>query len=150
MAEEEVDKYFITRDASRQSIILTVTKNECPHCGGKECIVDNQCQMPDCGEPVIYNVKEFEPRKLTVEEATEIARIKVAKEQAYGKEKDPTKDDLWAEIARLKEQVRSIQSGEPEPLPGYMVKLLPPKSEPAPKKEVNTLPEDQGDPFADF
>ena len=143
--------------------IPEVTKNECPHCGGRDCIINNRCEMPGCGLPVIYRVKEYVVKKLKPEEAARIAQMKIMKDMEYGTKRDPSKNELWGEIARLKQQLAEIQHGNPiavhrsyEHLFGKeklqtlgLAQAESPKTVPIPKKKANKLPE-KGDPFGEF
>jgi len=164
---EEIDlmqKYITERgdrgQPEREAVnnIPVVTKNECPYCGGLDCISENTCQMPGCGMAVIFNTKEFNPHDMTPEEATRIARIKSVKQQEYGLKKGkkaPSENDLWAEIARLKEQLHDIKQPEnTKKIPAYLEKLIgpkpPPEPLPVPKKNANVKIEGDYDPFADF
>jgi len=155
---DDISGYFDKRIILEIPEIPEVNENKCPWCGGIDSIVDNRCEMPGCYKPVIYKVKEYKPRKLTVEEAFKIAQIKNMQNIEYGTKKEPTKDDLWAEIARLKQQINKIQNGNPLELHESYQNLFGHEklqelgfapTKPIPKKEYNVL-RDQGDPFEEF
>jgi hypothetical protein len=69
----------IARKASFQGV-PKVDANKCPWCGGLDSIVDNRCQMPGCGKPVIYTgPKPVDEPAISSDEADMIARRRAEK-----------------------------------------------------------------------
>jgi len=125
--------------------VPTVKINKCPWCGGLDSIVNNQCQMPGCGKPVIY--KGPRPREEPALSEQEIAIIVAQKQGEMQKilSMGSLPGDLRsmrAEINKRKDVIRGKADiiEDEKPVPKREMKI----------RRSSSISVGPGDPFKDF
>lgn len=121
-----------------------VTENRCPWCGGRDGIVNNRCQMPGCGRPVIYKGPHPVDEPALSNDEIEI----LAAQKASRMEKVAAMGELPGNIRAMRKEVlrrKMIVDSENPPLkqeqkPGPRTRRAPPVA----------LPDDKPNPFGDF